>query len=179
MMIEAGCSGLSVASCHLPTLRRAGTRSREAYSAKSSYVDRPMSEADASAMVHAVEYLASLAPLVGGGLAFDAYGGAINRVASSDTAFVHRDELAGIQATYSWSSFSSANEIVVGQRWLTWLDHNVFTPSAGAYQNYINPTLAKWATAYYGDNLARLVRVKNRYDPQNLFTFAQSIPLHV
>jgi hypothetical protein len=179
MMIEAGCSGLSVASCHLSTQRRAGTRSREAYSAKSSYVDRPMSEADASAMVHAVEYLASLAPLVGGGLAFDAYGGAINRVASGDTAFVHRDKLAGIQATYSWSSFASPHEIAAGQRWLAWLDHNVFTPSTGAYQNYIDPTLAQWATAYYGDNLARLVRVKNRYDSQNLFTFAQSIPLHV
>ena len=178
MMIEAGCSGLSVASCHLTTQRRAGTRSREAYSAKSSYVDRPMAEADATAMVHAVEYLHSLAPLVGGGLAFDAYGGAINRVASGDTAFVHRDKLAGIQATYSWSSYSSANEIAAGQRWLTWLDSNVFTPSTGAYQNYIDPTLAKWATAYYGDNLARLVRVKNRYDPQDLFTFAQSIPLH-
>lgn len=179
MMIEAGCSGLSVASCHLSTANPLGTRSREAYSAKSSYVNGPLVDAQSTALVHAVEYLQSLAPLVGGGLAFDAYGGAINRVASSETAFVHRDKLAGIQATYSWSSYSSANEIAAGQKWLTWLGANVLTPSTGAYQNYIDPTLPDWASAYYGNNLAKLVRVKKKYDPENLFSFAQSIPLSI
>jgi hypothetical protein len=179
MMNEAGCSGLSVASCHLASFNPSGTRSRELFSAKSSYVDHPLNEAQANVMVHAVDYLQSLAPLVGGGLAFDAYGGAINRVASNETAFVHRDKLAGIQATFSWSRYSSANEIMAGQRWLTWLGNDVFTPSMGAYQNYIDPTLADWQTAYYGDNLARLMRVKRRYDSDNLFTFAQSIPLSI
>ena len=179
MMAEAGCSGLAVASCHLASQNPRGTRNHEAYSAKSSYVTHPLGDAHASAMVHGVEYLQSLAPFVGGGLAFDAYGGAINQVASDQTAFVHRDKSAGIQATYSWSQYTSANEIVAGQRWLTWLDGNIFAPRDGAYVNYIDPTLADWSVAYYGDNLAKLMRVKNRYDPDNLFTFAQSIPLRI
>ena len=108
MEIEAGCSGLSIAACHLTTQNPAGRLSREAFSAKSSYVDAPMNDAAVAACIGAVENLHAHAPTLGGGLAFDAYGGAINRVASDATAFVHRDKLACVQATYSWSSYTSA-----------------------------------------------------------------------
>jgi hypothetical protein len=177
--IEAGCSGLSVASCHLPTDNRRGVLSREAYSAKSSYLDAPTSSAYAALLVHAVETLKDYAPTVGGGLAFDAYGGAINRLSRGETAFVHRDKLACIQATYSWSNYTAQTEISAGQRWLTWLGSAVFRPHTGAYQNYIDPTLLDWGPAYYGTNLERLVKVKRAYDPENRFAFAQSIPVRL
>lgn len=179
MKIEAGCSELSVASCHLPTDNRLGVLSREAYSAKSSYLDAPTTAAHAALLVHAVEALKDYAPTVGGGLTFDAYGGAINRVKSDETAFVHRDKLACIQATYSWSRFTPQSEVSAGQRWLAWLGSEVFDPHTDAYQNYIDPTLVDWKTAYYGTNLERLVKVKRTYDPENRFTFAQSIPLRL
>jgi hypothetical protein len=178
MEIEAGCSGLSIAACHLTTQSPSGRLGHEAYSAKSSYVNAPMSDTSAAAFIDAVENLHALAPTVGGGLAFDSYGGAINRVSSDATAFVHRDKLACIQATYSWSSYTSPSVIAAGAQWLRWLGTNVFDPTTGAYQNYIDPTLANWQSAYYGSNLSKLVTIKSKYDPDNLFSFAQSIPTH-
>jgi hypothetical protein len=136
-----------------------------------------MDHAGVVAMIDAVERLKSDAPTLGGALAFDAYGGVINRVASDATAFVHRDKLACIQATYSWSAYTSAAELNGGAAWLAWLGDEVFDPATGAYQNYIDPALADWRRAYYGTNLERLVKVKRDYDPENRFSFAQSIPL--
>ena len=176
MEIEAGCSGLSVAACHLASQHSAGQLSRSPYSAKSSYVNGPMTTARVALMVEAVANLHLRAPTVGGGLSFDAYGGVINRVAPDRTAFVHRDKLACIQATYTWSSEANPSVVAAGEEWLSWLGANVFDPLSGAYQNYIDPTLADWQNAYYGSNLGKLTGVKSHYDPNNVFSFRQSIP---
>jgi hypothetical protein len=179
MKIEAGCSNLSVAACHLSSENPSGQLNREAYSAKSSFLDAPTSASRTQDLVDAVATLKDYAPTLGGGLAFDSYGGVINRIKSDQTAFVHRNKLAGIQATYSWSSDSSFSDIAAGERWLTWLGSNVFDQASGAYQNYIDPTLSDWKSAYYGANIERLVRIKKKYDPHNIFRFAQSIPVEL
>lgn len=45
-----------------------------------------------------------------------------------------------------------------------------------AYQNFVDPALEDFAQAYYGENLKQLGQVKAKYDPDNVFRFAQSIP---
>jgi FAD/FMN-containing dehydrogenase len=49
--------------------------------------------------------------------------------------------------------------------------------SGRVFQNFADPDLAHWAEAYYGPNYPRLVQIKARYDPSNLFQFQQSLPL--
>ena len=46
-----------------------------------------------------------------------------------------------------------------------------------AYVNYSDTQLSNFATAYWGSNLARLKKVKQTFDPSNLFQFKQSLPL--
>jgi hypothetical protein len=178
MLIEAGCEGLTVAQCHLPSRNSGGTLSRSAYIAKSTFVDAAMPAAGTAAMISAVEGLASAAPGVGGGIVFDSYGGVINEVAPGDTAFVHRGAIACAQYSVTYGSPNPAPALVAGAR--SWLDQTQsgFAPYAqGSYQNYIDPSLPNWAQAYYGANLPRLMKVKAAYDAHDAFHFAQSIPL--
>jgi hypothetical protein len=178
VMIEAGCENLSVTACHLPGRNPGGTLSRSSFVAKSSYINAPLPSSGVQSVIDAVHSLGDEIPGVGGGVVFDGYGGAINRVAAGDTAFVHRDAVACAQYSVNLGGSSPpASELSTARGWLTTME-GVFAPYAkGSYQNYIDPTLPDWADAYYGSNLPRLRQVKQRYDPGDVFHFAQSIPL--
>ena len=176
MLIEAGCEGSSVEACHLPSQNPAGTLSRSGFAAKSNYIDAAMPSAGLQTVVDAVTTLSQTQPGSGGGMVFDSYGGAINAVRPDSTAFVHRDALACIEYSVSWGPGASASVMADAQSWLGDTQGQLAPYSHGAYQNYIDPTLADWQQAYYGSNLPRLVDVKRSYDPDDVFHFAQSIP---
>lgn len=175
-MVEAGCSGLAVAACHLDTQFKAGTLSREAFFANSSYLSAPMDDARLAATVAAIDRAAAELPWLGAAVAFDALGGAVNEPTPTTTAFVHRRFIAGIQSTCSWGAGATPAQVAAGARWLAAVRESVYLPADGAYQNYIDPTLVDWPQAYYGENLARLRSIKRDVDPDDVFHFAQSIP---
>jgi hypothetical protein len=178
MLIEAGCEGLSIAQCHLSSRNQGGTLSRTAYTAKSTFINAALPASGTTAVLDAVDGLAAAVPGVGGGIVFDSYGGAIGRLAPGDTAFVHRHAIACAQYSVSYADGNPSSAVVAATR--SWLDQTqqTFAPYAeGSYQNYMDPTLPNWAEAYYGTNLARLSKVKGVYDPDDVFHFAQSIPL--
>ena len=89
-----------------------------------------------------------------GAVGFDACGGAINRVAPTATAFVHRRALCSAQYSVPFEVGDGPAVIAAGQTWLDgWYSSMRPYGSGEAYQNYIDPALADWATAYYGANL--------------------------
>jgi FAD/FMN-containing dehydrogenase len=96
-----------------------------------------------------------------------AYGGAINRIASEETAFPHRTALYGVKYYSEWSDPSQTGARMQALRELDARMSRYF--SGYAYANYTDAEEANWQRAYYGGNYARLTDIKTRRDPTNLF----------
>ncbi|TJZ52762.1 FAD-binding oxidoreductase [Streptomyces piniterrae] len=176
MEAYAGCSSKTTAQCHtpgsLPGQTGAGQLGRETYAARSHFFDRALSTAGIRTLMDQIETGSRKG--VNGNVALTALGGAINRVGRTDTAFVHRGSLFLAQYLASWPANGSP-----GTR-TAWLDsfHSAMRrhSSGAAYQNYTDPSLKDWKTAYYGPAAGRLTKVKQTYDPQRLFsTFPQAL----
>ena len=176
MYIEAGCRGLTQAACHLAGKSPGGTLPRTVTVAKSDILNSPLSSAGVDAVLAGVEERqGQQSP---GTVAYDSWAGVINRVPANATAFVHRKALASAQYDATFSEGVAPSTVQAAQGWLdSWYASLRPYVSGEAYQNYIDPSLANWQQAYYGANLARLKRVKAKWDPDNVFHFAQSIPL--
>jgi FAD/FMN-containing dehydrogenase len=178
MLVEAGCAGQSVASCHLPSQTPQGALQREASLGRSDIILQPWSSAAIDIVVAGVaQRQANPQATTIAGVALDALGGAINRVPADATAFVHRSGLFSVQYNATWPTGASAGVTQSNVDGVNSLYAAMRAYASGsAYQNYIDPQLVDWQTAYYGGNLARLQTVKAKYDPADLFHFAQSIP---
>jgi FAD/FMN-containing dehydrogenase len=176
MFAEGGCADLSAAACHRADTEPAGKLGREANAARSDFIAEPLPPAGVDVLLAAIDSRGKLR-LPGGSVLFDAYGGAINAVAPTDTAFVHRDKLACLQYVASWAPNAQQAVVDANQAWLDEL-YAAMRPyvSGFAYLNYIDAKLDDWQHAYYGGNLDRLIRVKAAADPANLLGFPQGLP---
>jgi FAD/FMN-containing dehydrogenase len=178
MLVEAGCANLTANECHLPAQAPGGQLSRASEYAKSDFFTRPLSSHGIGTLLSGVESLqrVSGAPGGSGGIAFDALGGAVNRVAPGATAYVHRNALFQAQYTTSWPVGSGSAGVARQHAWQRAFWQSMRPHASGqAYQNYIDPDLTSWRQAYYGANYTRLTRVKAAYDPDRVFTFPQAV----
>lgn len=107
-------------------------------------------------------------------VAFEGYGGTINATPTYHNAFVHRDVHFDVFFDVFWDS--DAGE----QPMIDYLDDwkAKIAPywNGHVYQNYPEEVDADYADHYWAGALPGLVAVKNKYDPQNVFTFAQAVP---
>jgi len=99
--------------------------------------------------------------------------GAATRVGITDTAFPHR------QHTYNlmfWSNWESPSESEKNIQW-TRTCWKVLRPFLveGSYGNYLSDEGDTFARAAYGPNYDRLVVLKNKYDPTNVFHMNNNI----
>jgi FAD/FMN-containing dehydrogenase len=99
--------------------------------------------------------------------------GAVRRAARSDTAFNHRD------ANWSMVIAGIDPDPANAEKITTWAKDYwaaVHPYSAqGAYVNFMMEEGADRVRATYGDNYDRLVGVKTKYDPRNIFHVNQNI----
>jgi FAD/FMN-containing dehydrogenase len=103
-------------------------------------------------------------------------GGRMAEISQGETAFAHRDGNLLIQWGIAWERpdqehhrLHEINKFYQKLRPLM---------SDAAFLNYADCDLPDRLYAYWSANLPRLIEVKRRYDPENLFHHALSVPLH-
>ncbi|MGE3636440.1 MAG: FAD-binding oxidoreductase, partial [Sandaracinaceae bacterium] len=175
MRAEAGCSERTIDECHLPTAREGGQLGRRSHEGFSNIYRAPLTTRGIAALVELIEARGPDAAGAGG-VAIDALGGAIDRLAPDATAFVHRGAFAIAQCSTHWPARVTEAQIRANRAWHRQLRRTMARHvGGGAYVNYIDPALRDHETVYYGDNLARLRQIKARRDPDGFFRFAQGI----
>ncbi len=99
-------------------------------------------------------------------------GGAIGRVANADTAFAHRDANFSMLSFVSWKVGTEGAEHV---KYINSHQAHVDPYSTGFYVNdYFDHTQAE-VNATYRENFPRLLKIKQQYDPTNLFRLNANI----
>jgi FAD binding domain/Berberine and berberine like len=103
-------------------------------------------------------------------LDFMPWGGAYNRTPADATAFPHRKELFLLEHSVVVPAGFDGAATEAARAWLSdsWeLVHP--SGSGGVYANFPDVDLPDEHRAYWGGNLERVRRVKERYDPEGLF----------
>ncbi|HEV2780953.1 MAG TPA: FAD-binding oxidoreductase [Actinophytocola sp.] len=147
-----------------------------AFAVRTRCTPAPLAEDGLRTIVTAVDKWPGSANPDGAGAALFTWGGAINDVPVSETAFPHRDVLFLVSMDTSWQPDEPPEVVRENLDWLTALhrDMGEFAPDA-SYVNFTDPDLDDWRAAYHGPNAARLAEVKRHYDPDRVFSFSQAI----
>lgn len=147
-----------------------------AFAVRTRCTPGPLPEEGLRTMVAAVDKWPGSGNPDGAGAALFTWGGVINDVPVTETAFPHRDVLFLLSLDTSWLPGEPAEVVRDNLTWLTALHQDLgeFATDA-SYVNFPDPDLDDWRTAYHGPNAARLAEVKRRYDPERVFSFSQAI----
>jgi hypothetical protein len=141
---------------------------------KSEFFRRPLPAEGVAGLLEAFSH--QRAPGESRELDFMPWGGAYNRVDSDATAFVHREELFQLKHSVVVEPDASEAERKRARRQVARSWGSVHAWGSGrVFQNFADPDLEDWPEAYFGSNLDRLVEIKRRYDPVNVFRFDQSL----
>jgi FAD/FMN-containing dehydrogenase len=100
-------------------------------------------------------------------------GGAIGRIDPAATAFPHRDAPYGYHLMAGWTRSAQDSEVT---QWISRFQQ-AMTPYAtgGVYVNLLGTNEQDRVPAAYGVNYERLVELKKKWDPDNLFRMNHNI----
>jgi FAD/FMN-containing dehydrogenase len=185
-MRDSLCAGLRPDECAYTGVSPHGVLPRPAFYAKSDLIRQTWPAQAFEALAEAIARRQADPTLTPqdfqsavniGKIAFETAGGAIARPPENAAAFAHRDIRYVVQYQSRWRPGSSDSVADANIAW-TQATYESVRPwlSGSAYQGYADPNLSDWQRQYYGASLSRLRAIKKKYDPANVFRYAQSIP---
>ena len=106
-------------------------------------------------------------------LLIEQFGGAVARVPANETAFAQRDAMFNLAIVSRWTDAATA---ATHTDWARQTSAAIRPfASGGVYVNYLGEEGADRIKAAYGPKYEKLVAVKRKYDPNNLFRVNQNI----
>ncbi|MEV8474150.1 FAD-binding oxidoreductase [Streptomyces sp. NPDC051173] len=176
MMAQYGCADLTPEQCHTVGYSPEAALPRQNFSMDRN---RLFSRAIGQGGVERILEAYAADPCAGQFrfLSFFALGGVANRPDRTATAYVHRDTefYLGFSVGLNNPKYTEEDERL-GRAWAARGLRTLDPCSNGeSYQNFIDPELGDWKSAYYAENYGRLAAVKADYDPYRLFSFAQAV----
>ncbi|HEY6237378.1 MAG TPA: FAD-binding protein [Candidatus Elarobacter sp.] len=161
------------------TLNGSGPNQRGKY--KSAYMTQPFPADQVDAIWNALTEPSNPNPQAL--LQVDSYGGQVNAVAEGATAVAQRSSILKLQYQTYWTDPAQSD---ANLQWINGFYQSVYAQTGGVpivngpvtdgcFVNYCDTDLVDWPTLYYKSGYARLVGVKNMWDPCNVFFHAQSI----
>jgi hypothetical protein len=138
-------------------------------SIRSMFADE-LSDAALDAVLEAMEHATSPFSLV----QFRGLGGALARAHKNATAFAHRDRRYLVAIIGLW--LDAAEDTTRHSSWTESLWQAIRSEGSGVYVNFLEKEgVDRVRDAYPRATYARLVEIKRKYDPQNIFRFNQNI----
>jgi hypothetical protein len=138
-------------------------------SIRSMFADE-VSDAALGAALEAMKHASSPFSLI----QFRGLGGAMARIGKDATAFAHRDKRYLVAIIGLW--LDPAEDAARHSAWTNALWHTIRPEGSGVYVNFLEKEGAeRLRDAYPPATFARLVDVKRKYDPRNMFRFNQNI----
>jgi FAD binding domain-containing protein/berberine-like enzyme len=106
-------------------------------------------------------------------IAIEHYHGAVTRISATATAFPNREPGYNLILAALWEDPSQTDQAIAWAR----ETFNLLRPHMAdrVFMNYLDADDTDRIRAAYGPNYARLVELKRRYDPQNVFRLNQNI----
>jgi hypothetical protein len=128
-----------------------------------------LSDAAITTMVDALE----AAPSIMSGMVVEHFHGASTRVEQTATAFPHRERGYNLVLAGEWTDPAASDENIAWVRdTFAELEPHM---APQVYVNYLDDDDGERVRSAYGPNYDRLVELKRRYDPENLFRLNQNV----
>ncbi len=125
--------------------------------------------------INTLLYYMEISPNKDNSIQFQSLRGAVSEVPPDGTAYFHREANYIMQYITQWKA---ANEECPNIIWVEKLREAMLRYVDGTYVNWPDICFEDWPSAYYGTNYRELMRIKRKYDPENIFHFEQSIRPH-
>ena len=103
-------------------------------------------------------------------------GKSVDNVGRRNTAYVHRGARYLTMAGVTWSKNDAESRVQASLSWLDSLHAEMERYTSGeSSQNWPDPALEDYATAYFGENLSFLAGQRREVDPERVLQFEQTV----